>query len=448
MATYYVSSVDGDNADNGTTWALAVATLKYAVETLAASGGPHTILVDSEHSESLTADTTITAAQDLQIISVDRTGSDAPLAGALIGAQTANYSITIAGAFKLFFYGLTFQTGTNLTATRNIALNNTNGGHVEYESSHFVFNQTGGTNPRVVPGSTGQGANTYTRLTHCSFKFSSTASGINANGNADLVGCSIDPESSSLTALFYHGANGTNIRCEGCDFSELTGTLVGNFLGNGTAFLEFRQCKLGAGVTPLATPTVVLNRGQTTVTMYDCHAGDTHCAFFHGDPFGTTIEETNIYATAGAQSGGSNVSYKIVTRPELCSYYTPYVGPWIAKYHTGTSAVTPSFEVLRDGSATAYQDDEVWGEWQYKGTAGEVTLTTVSDRMALLGTPANQATGDLDASGWTGENATAWFGKLHTASTITPAEVGHIYGRVVVGEPDITVYYDPTIRLA
>jgi hypothetical protein len=65
--------------------------------------------------------------------------------------------------------------------------------------------------------------------------------------------------------------------------------------------------------------------------------------------------------------------------------------------------------------------------------------------MTLLGTPANQATG-AGAGSWTGENATAWFGKCDSGAAITPAEVGEIIGRLVVGEPSITVYLDPQIR--
>jgi hypothetical protein len=64
-----------------------------------------------------------------------------------------------------------------------------------------------------------------------------------------------------------------------------------------------------------------------------------------------------------------------------------------------------------------------------------------------LGTAANQDAGALAAGDWTGENATAWFGKLSSGS-ITPAEIGPLYGRVVVGEPSLTVYFDPQIRLA
>jgi hypothetical protein len=68
--------------------------------------------------------------------------------------------------------------------------------------------------------------------------------------------------------------------------------------------------------------------------------------------------------------------------------------------------------------------------------------------MALSGTPAAQTTGALGAGDWTGENATSWFGKLHTTSTITPAEIGMLRARVCVGLASATVYVDPYIRVS
>jgi hypothetical protein len=210
--------------------------------------------------------------------------------------------------------------------------------------------------------------------------------------------------------------------------------------------VRFIGCKLGAGVVIQSAAATVTTRAAGIVEAYDCNSGDNHYAYYHGTAYGETTAVTSIYATAGATTGGTGISYKVVTA-STASYYNPYVGPWIAKPNTGTSAVTATFEVLRDASATAYQNDEIWGEWQYKGTASSVLLTTVNDRMAVLGTAANQDTGALAAGDWTGENATAWFGKLSSGS-ITPAEIGPIYGRVVVGEPSLTMYYDPQLRVA
>jgi hypothetical protein len=184
---------------------------------------------------------------------------------------------------------------------------------------------------------------------------------------------------------------------------------------------------------------------------YNCTSGDIHYSFCHADALGTTTSTATYYADDGAEDQNStNLSYKVVTTAN-CSYYTPYVGPWIAKPHTDTSAVTPSFEGLRVDSATVIQDDEVWGEWSYQGTSGYSLAVVVTDRMTPLGTAANQASSKTYAD-WTGSPTDTDSGdstfKLALASAITPAEVGHIMGRVVAGEPNLTAYYDPQIRLA
>ncbi len=453
MTVYYLSSVDGDNASDGLSWANAFLTFEYAVETAsAAASGPHTLYVDSAHSASLTADTTVLAAADFRIVCVNRSGGDAPTTGAVVGVQATNYNLLFGGAFEVYVYGMEFRNGTGSTS-KSVTLGYTDGGQFEFENCKFTVSGTNtGAYIQIGGGGSG-GQNNFNRLINCTIKFAATAQGIYLYQSGEAIGLTVDSAGSVPSTLFKGVNAGGNWSIVGSDLSHVTGTLVPDMAAGGTVRYEFRQCKLGTGVAPLAAPSLVLNRGQTTVTMYDCNSGDNHYGFYHSDAFGTTVsvgsgEAGAIYATAGATTAGTNVSYKVVTRANNCSYYTPYVGPWIAKPHTGTTAITPSFEILRDGSATAYQDDEVWGEWQYKGTSGSVLLTTVSDRMALLGTPANQTTGALAAGDWTGENATAWFGKLAPASTITPAESGYIYGRVVVGEPDITLYYDPQIRIA
>jgi hypothetical protein len=437
MTTFYLSSVDGNNADDGLSWANAVATLKYAVETLAASGGPHTILVDSAHSESLSADTTITAAQDLQIISVNRASGNAPLAGASIGAQATNFALTLQGNdVEVYVFGVTFADGTNNSVHKIHTFNVGQRSVYEFEGCTFsigigiaIFNQT-------IQATT-------CLLKNCTFRFRSIAGTVRFYAKTQIVGGGVDPTGSDPNVFQAVPVQGVNVSFSGFDASHCSKTLINPSAGSGVVVM--RQCKLHPSVTIRQTDTSSLNTAGVHVELFDCAAGDIHCGYFHADTFGSTIQDTGIHA--GATSGGSSVSYKIVTNPNNCSFYTPYMGPWIAKPHTGTASVVPGLEILRDGSSVAYQDDEVWAEWQYKGTSGEVTVTTVSARMALLGTPANQATGDLGAGDWTGENATAWFGKLHYPAGIIPQESGAIFGRVVVGKPSVTVYVDPQIRL-
>lgn len=449
MTKYYLSSVDGDNGSDGLSWANAFATFEYAVETAsAAASGPHTLLVDSAHSESLAADTTITVAGDIRILSVNRAGGDALLAGAAVGVQATPYSLLINGSFDVYMYGVTFKNGTSST-TKTMHFGYADGIHHEYEECIFWSSNTNA-NSLIIFGLNAGPGNAFVRLVSCEFRFTSATQSICLTaGGVELERCFINDSYTKPTYVFGANWGGhVNAVSAGCDFSWNATAVVANMANGGTAWYKLINCKIGSGVLPMVAPGTILNRGNTTVEMYNCSSGDEHYSYFHGDAFGETVAHPTIYATAGAQTNSVGVSYKVVTRASNCSFYTPYVGPWIAKPHTGTSAVTPSFEVLRDGSATAYQDDEIWGEWSYQGTSGSTQASFTNDRMTPLGTPANQATGDLAAGDWTGENATAWFGKLAPASSITPAESGFIYGRVVVGAPALTLYYDPQIRLA
>ena len=446
MATYYVSSVDGSNSDDGTTWALAVATLEYAVETLAATGGPHTILVDSAHSESLSADTTITAAQDLRIISVNRSGSDAPLAGALIGAQATNYSITLAGARQVFVSGITFRTGTNTSATEALIMGATDGMDYEFEGCTFNLSANNNANSYVAFGATVTSTfNSFVRLRDCTVRFSNVLQSAYFFARGEAINLTIDSAGTTPNAGISPSSAGCNWWFEGCNLTKASGTLVGNAAGGGTAELSFSSCSIASGVTVLATATTILHEAQTTVYLFNCSSGDEHWHFGHFNPLGSTVAQTSIYANDGAKYDGTNGVSWLITTTANANFYTPYSSPWIDTY-AAAGTVTPSVEIVRSGSATAYQNDEVWPEFSYQGTSGSTKATIVSGRTAVWPlSPSNLATGDLDGSGWTGENATSWFGKL-SPGEITIAEIGHLRARIVVGEPSITVYADPTIR--
>jgi hypothetical protein len=108
--------------------------------------------------------------------------------------------------------------------------------------------------------------------------------------------------------------------------------------------------------------------------------------------------------------------------------------------------MTPYFDILNSGSSTAYKDNEVWAEFCAKTTSGYTLGTFYTDRMAILGTPADQATSSLGSGDWTGEGGTSWFGKVDSGSAFTPAEAGEIMGRIRVAAASATVYIDPVIK--
>jgi hypothetical protein len=451
MATYYVSSVDGSNSDNGTTWALAVATLEYAVETLAATGGPHTILVDSAHSESFSADTTITPAQDLRIISVNRAGSDAPLAGALIGAQSTNYSLNISGSWDVYVFGVEMRNGTGSTS-KDIGFGVSDGAHFEAESCIFNYSGSAAAGRIFIGLNTTNGANAYVRMKNCTLKFGATGQGLAGSGPRMVFeDCSIDSAGSSPAALIRsQSSTGSVYEFINCDLSHLGGnTLIADFLSSGTQTVVLSNCKIGANMVMMAAPTTVLNKGQTTVWAFNCDDGDEHFRLYHGDALGETRAFDTVYLSDGPSldGGTTRVSWQIITRASNCSFYTPYVSPWTYQWHTGTSQIAPYFEALRSGSTTKYQNDEIWAEFSAQATSGSTRGSFVNDRATIWPlSPADQTASSKGAGDWTGEDATNNAYMKLGEQNITPAELGTLAGRVMVGEPGITVYVCPKIR--
>jgi hypothetical protein len=447
MATYYVNSGAG-GANTGGSWTDAFTAFGSAVTAANATGD--VIKVHSAHSESLPGDTTYTFVASVAVVCVDKDAGDALVTGAVIGAQATNYLITMAGAFNVYVRGITLQTGTS-TTSKSITLASVDGAHFEYESCVFRCSGAAGT---VCVGTSGGSAGIagYTKTTNCQFYFTNAAQGIRTgSGYVQMQGCSLHASTTVPTSGLVRANNsllGAFLEMDACDWSLVgANTFVADSAGNGTMLLRVSNSKLPTG-TLFATQTTILNKGNTSIWVLNCASGDTHYNFYHSDAFGSTSVSASIYATAGAKYDGTNGCSWVIATTANCSFYTPYVSPWIDKYHAGTSAITPSLEILRDGSATAYDNDEVWGEFSYQGTSGSPLALLVNDRMTVLGSPAAQATGALAAGDWTGENATAWFGKLNPAATITPAEIGHLRARVVVGQPSITVYVDPKIRVA
>jgi hypothetical protein len=282
------------------------------------------------------------------------------------------------------------------------------------------------------------------------FNFANAASGITLNGLGEMTGATYDAGSTSQTVTFTqaNAGNGVNWTLIGCDFSKQgANTLVGAAAGSGSMQIDLVNCALGTG-TVLAAATTVLNKGNTTVNLYNCANGDNHFACAHYDAFGSTVASATIYATGGAKYDGTNgVSLKISTTPN-CSYFTPYVSPWIDKYNAGGVEITPRLECFRDGSTTIYDNTQVWSELSYQGTSGSTKATIVSNRATPLASGSTTGrTSTLTHASWeTGTSADVAFKLDHGA--VTPAEIGHLRMRVCVGATEVTdLYVDGKVRL-
>ena len=435
MATYYVYSGAG-GANTGGSWADAYTTFGSAVTAATTNGD--IILVHYTHQDTMGADTTYTFGANVQVISVDKDSSNALTAmgtGGWLGNGTVSYTLSIGGARNLFFSGITLRVAG--AATEIIGLGLADGIDVRYEDCYFWLNSSSGSSMRVGNAD----AQALVSCKNCTFRFGHASQTLQVVSRMTLIGGSVSSAGtipSSLIACSLADPAGSSVDWLGGDLSALGGS---NVVGNCTSTaltVRLSQCKLGTFPPPLATQSN-LNGSSAEIYAFDCATGDTHGLFAYVNPLGSVSSDTGIYFTAGAAAQ----SWKIVTT-SAANFYTPFETPWFGYWNTVTTAITPYVEILRDGSATAYQDDEVWLDVMAKTNTGSTQSALTTDRMTLLGTPANQDAG-AGLGSWTGESGTAWSGKLQVAS-LTPAEVGRLSARVVVGEPSVTVYADPQIR--
>ena len=450
MATYFVAS-GGSNTAPYDTWAKAGTSLATVLAAASTAGDVVVIqynAVPSTDAE-LAADTTYTLANDVSVVSASNDGTSAYTltamgTGAWIGNSTTSRLVRFAGSDRrCLMWGLTLRTASS-TAKAIAFANTTYGFTITVENCYLWGGNTAATFAAIESGVGGSGVITFR---DCTFRFGATSQWFQASAGTRMEACTVT-SAGSIPTTFFAGSSTNQIECHmsGCDFTQITETLVGNMQTRQVWFVE--RCIFGSGMTVLATQSTNPNLDSASVWMSDCLIGTGRINGYY-DALGSAIREPAIYYTGGA--AGSE-SWKIVTTANV-SYRLPFRTPWVDWYNTGTSAITPRFEILRDGSTTAYKDNEIWAEFGFKNTASSpIASGFARDRMTLANLLAGTAGTDQAAGAglgsWTGESGTAWSGKVDSGSSITPTESGYLRGRIAVAAASITVYVDPVIRTA
>lgn len=445
MATYFVSSA-GSNTSPYDTWAKAATSLATALLMATTAGDIVVIQYDGVPSgdSALSADTTYTISDGVWIVSASNDGGSSytltPMGDSnYIGHSSSNRSITLGASngSKIGVWGLTLRVSG--ATTDNIRLGSAIGNYntITLVNCYLWQANTSG----AIVGQNGA----YVKLIDCTLRFGSTSNYVDIVGQVELINCTLSNAGTCPSYLFAATGGGSG-RAIGCDFSFLT-TGVLNDTSGGTsraATLTLDRCTLGSGVTVLGAM-ATSKSPRPDVYVLDCHSGDTHMQFGYHNALGSLTLDSAIYFTSNPIA----VSWKVVTT-SVCTAKTPFETPWIDKYNDTLSSITPYFEVLRDGSATAWKDSEVWAEFNAKTTSGSTLASVYDDRVADAShytgvAGSDQATG-AGAGSWTGEGGTIWSGKCDSGSAFTPAEVGYIRGRLVFGVPSETIYIDPVIH--
>jgi len=442
VATLYVRSTDGNNADNGTTWALAKLDLAGAA---AIDSAGDTIYVSQNHAESTASAVTLsfagTIASPVKIIC----GNDAaepPTAVATSATVTTTGSngITINGS--LYVYGIAFSSGTGASNATFILVNST-GNYQSFTNCSFTLGTTSSSQNLAIGPSANQPEKVV--FENCNLKFSAAGQYIGVgsatfewNGGALLSGTST-PTTNGLIVP-GSGRSAGDVIVSGVDLSQASSSL--NLCSSAySGSVVFRNCKLPASwAGSLITGTIVQG---FRAEMHNCDSGDTNYRLMVQDYYGSILSETTIVRTGGANDGTTTISWKMVSGADAEYPHQTLNSPEIVRWNETTgSAITATVEIVTDN--VTLTDGECWIEVQYLGTSGYPLGSFVSDVKAdVLATAANQGT---STETWTTTGLTTPV-KQKLSVSFTPQEKGYIHAVVKLAKASTTVYVDPELTI-
>lgn len=456
MSNIFVRSSDGNNADNGSTWALAKATLAGA-DGIDAAGD--TIYVSKNHVESTAAGVSLALAGSLasptRLLCVDDTGDPA---SPTTLATTAQANLTTAAAWSingnLYCYGIKFKSGDSSNCPIN--LGDGAGGQVQvYEKCQFIENSGNFANIVLSPPGNNDGNRVTWRDCDVSFTGSNGAVQVNNTIFHWHGGTVLNTSSASMTALFRVESIGKGgiMLIDGVDMSNIPASSDLVSIGASVASaVVLRNCKLPASWSGnlVTSPMHPASRCE----MHNCDAGDTNYRIWIEDYAGSIKHETTLVRTGGASDGTTGLSWKMATNANAQYPLLPLRSPEIVRWNeTVGSAITVDVDILHDtnvaagqgaGTAFAFQDDEVWLEVEYLGTSGVPLASFVSDAKAsVLATAADQTT---SSSTWAAGLTTPVKQKLSV--TFTPQEKGYLHAVVYLAKASKTIYVDPKLQVS
>lgn len=450
----YLRSTDGSDADDGSTWALANATIVGAMTDQAAGDR---IWLSDNHDETTAGAITITLpgtlAAPVQVLCGDD-AAEPPTAlatGATIKTTTGSNGRDIRVSGSGYLRGLTLAPAFGNTHYAEVSLNTTTNHRQIWDCCVFILPGFSSSNNIIYVGATANSSNgNFTSLINCTFDLGGGANtpGFDLSGEVEILGGSvINP---NTTAFRISATNNRNrkVLIDGMDLSAYGSAR--NLFNGATLYagadITFRNCKLGASVN-LVTGTPTSPGGR--VRFHNCDGADTNYRLYELSYEGSITSETTIVRTGGATDGTTPLAWKMTTHANaeypLLLLKSGEIALW-----NGTigSAQTATIEIVHDsqgaGSGSKFQDDEIWLELVYLGTSGFPLATIANDAKAdILATAANQA--DSSETWTTTGLATPVKQKLSVS--FTAQEVGFIIAKVVISKASKTCYIDPKIVL-
>lgn len=450
MADIYLSSVDGNNADDGSTWALAKATLAAA---LTAAGADGRVFVDHAHAETSASQIILaspgTGEFPVRILCVDRTGNPEPptaLATTATVTSTASARAIICNG-SAYCYGISFFTGSTTNSGGFGIVPLSGNWHWRFQNCNYTMVGTATTARLQFGTASATSEEQLAEFINCKVTFANVSQRITIQcpfvweNTPAAIGGAVIPD--ILFEAILDG-NPSNIKLNGVDLSALGSGKSIFGVGLNSSFLELRNCKLGSSVSIISGE--ISKPGGEVVRAINSDSADTNYRYEKHVFQGTITQESTIVRTDGASDGTTPISRKMVSIADIRLTSPLESDPIIVWNEETGSAMTATIEVVTDN--VTLTDKEAWIEVEYLGTSGFPLSLFTSDRASLnntfLGTGTNQ---DSSSVAWTTTGLTTPV-KQKLVATFTPQEKGPIKIKVMLAKPSTTMYFCPKVAIA
>lgn len=423
-------------------WSAAIARMSGLSATWCAAGD--TVYVSNNHTEAGSganygiSATAGTSNAPISFICVNDAAAPptAVATGATISSPNA-YALNING--YLYFYGITFNAGTNGASTGDININSSAAASFYVlENCTLALNNTNIAS-RINFGITSAALEQQgIELKNCQLKFGNASQSALLRLPVKWQGGSVLGATYPNTLFGNPGANGApfgSLIARGIDLSGMgSKTLVA--ATSGPSDFLFTNCKLG---TDAVIYSGTLTRGGATIRLVHCNAGDVNYSWESHSAQGSVYADAAVYRTGGASDGTTSFSVRMASSAGTL-LRQPLVFDRAAFWNETVGSLTVTVEVVTDG--VTLTDAEAWIEVEYLGVNGFPQTLFASDRAAdEFATPANQTT---SSETWTTTGLTSPL-KQALACTVSVAEKGWVRVSVCVAKPSTTVYVCPKV---
>lgn len=437
---YYVRSSDGNDVDDGLSWANAKATFGAAVA-LAAAG--ETIYVDDDHQEILAVDTTYTFAGTegnpvkVVVVVTDTTTAVANYNFAIQWIEGVTNTVSISLIGEIYFWGMYFKPGSGnnfgVSASKTVIFEKCK---INYCIGSTMVYRTS--------------ANDAVIFIETDIEFNNTGGRFGLYNQSNFIWRrgTLTGDQNCLVQIGYGGGS---IEIIGVDLSSMIGgELMQIDEADENVYTKIKGVKLNA--TPPTFITAGISPERCASMLMDiADNGNTVYKFRREYQYGYAQDETSKVITGKALYDGTNeFAVKMVSRvAPTCSFFDPW------RYHLTTLRET-GFAANRtytihfaqdhaDSQPDALNNDEIWIEVVYPDDS-TAQFNIANDKIATpTTTPAAQTT---STETWEGLAATTRLQEIAATIASADGKNGPVEIWVCMAKADTTIYVCPEVYVS